>query len=597
MAEKLTPENKEKWICPLCHIECDDRFCAMCGISKEVAGQYDSLMEDGEAPDESNDITGDWPAVSASEQKNSLYRRKIREAERKAKEFGFEEKADDSEPEPEEPAPAEIPEDTAADTIQEPEIDAPQKHDAPPQVDTSEPPVVDISAELEKLATHKRVETPQIRLVRRTPYVPYRRPPRKDTSSPAKPRTAPSPAPTPSVPAPPEKEPALHEKQPTLLEEKPTLPEEKPNLLEEKPTLSAPPPQPRIEDEEDEEKADALLGSDIRAELDAITAQLTPKLDIDISDFSAFNDKGSDVSASEIKSKPDEAVGETGVKSDISAAFSSDIDDAGEFQPLAKPTETSVQAEDTDSDSAEEEAAIQDFIDEYDEYSEETDEEEFAQTAETDIDLFNAEKASAAADLISDTPSSAAPPSAVKVVPKKAAETGTAKRSAKKAPQQPEDNGDAEDKPGEVVYIETGSGAGLWKPAAIISILTSALLLLALVFVYVKYAVLEPRYGSEAVNTRIGLSDIFPEEETSEVTALTVEEPPAAEEVTIAPETEVPETEPAETTALPAEIPAETTTAPETLPGAETVPDENAEPEPETAPEAYDIDDEAANRG
>ncbi|MGI6744257.1 MAG: hypothetical protein ACOX4O_11455 [Eubacteriales bacterium] len=587
MAEKLKPENREKWVCPLCHIDCDDRFCAMCGISKEIARQYDSLMEENTTQDEINDSTGDWPAVSASEQKNSLYRRRIREAERKARQIGLEETTDDtpSVPEVSEPAaemtqespppevpppefppsefppsefpPSEVPPMEAENSEEPKEPEEPEEPEE--SSDAQAPEAVDISSELDMLTTHKRVETPKIRLVKRTPYTPYRRPPRKDVSArktPAAPAEAPSAPPVPAAPLTPP--PAAPE---------PSVPNEKEPAAAEA-AAATPVPAPQQSPESDEKS----VFTDISAELDAITAKLTPRLEVDLSELSAFNDAKPEKPAPDIRFEPDETV--------LPA------------RPISEPAEEPKEPETAYGDNPEAEPADEDF---FEEYNEEPADEKFVQTVVLDIDFGGVSgepEETPREESVSSADIAAEPVSEDKSAP--AGASSALKTAETEKEMLREEDPGSEDTPDKAIYIETGSGPGLWKPAAIISILTSAVLMFALVFVYVKYAVLEPRYGSEAVNTRIGLSDIFPEEESAEVTALTDEEPAVTEEATTAPETEIPETEPVETTT---EETAETTTEPETIPEAETVPDETAEPEPETAPEAYDIDDEAANRG
>ena len=541
MAEKLKTENKDKWVCPLCHTDCDDRFCAMCGISREIARQYDSLMDENTSSDETGDSTGDWPAVSASEQKNSLYRRRIREAERKAK-------TDDAAQVPDEAEPAaEITPETDPT-----EPDALRETEEP--FDAQTPEAAELSSEPDSPSAQENSESPQIRLVKRTPFAPYRRPPRKDISA--------------------RKTPAVKPAQDT---QKPSIPVEK--------EPAVPFPEPKNHPQTDENAG----FTDIGAELDAITAKLTPRIDIDISELSAFNDADTEGLPPETKSETAEP-----------AAPSIPV-----FEPAEKPDDS----ESASADTPETEPADEAF---FEDYYEEPTEDRFVQTVELDLDFGGSgapaespdeEDISPADDFGDEMPDTDEPAltdeaaSEVKPFPADFPPAAKSAMTAKTGKEIPQEQPDPEEFPEKAVYIETGSGAGLWKPAAIISILTSALLLFALVFVYVKYAVLEPRYGTDAVNTSIGLSDIFPEEETAEVTALTDEEPAATEEAATAPETETPQTEPETTAEATAETTAETTTEAETIPGAETVPDETAEPEPETAPEAYDIDDEAANRG
>ena len=79
----VSPEQAQSgerivWSCPVCRISCDDRFCPMCGISREVALAFSGTVEQVQSAGRAeSDETGSWPSVSASAEKNELYRQRI----------------------------------------------------------------------------------------------------------------------------------------------------------------------------------------------------------------------------------------------------------------------------------------------------------------------------------------------------------------------------------------------------------------------------------------------------------------------------------------------------------------------------------------
>lgn len=575
----LSPEQAQRgerivWTCPVCRISCDDRFCPMCGISREVALAFSGTVEQVQSAGRAeSDETGSWPSVSASAEKNELYRQRISDSEalkgltsilNPVPESGSKDSPDNADIPAEAPAPAApAAEDSAAETsasdIRQPKNDLPMSEEEEieyfnrPRERTKPIPgdtPVDIGAELDTLTAHSRLDAPVIDIPDRPAYKPYVRPAREKTKLPRTSAASPEPL------LPPELTPVFDD-----LPSEP-LPEDRPEGYV----------SPAAQDASAQQTA-------------AQTNQPSPAYDIP-------------------ESFPEMPQPQT---TDQYAAPTAEPE-----QPFVPPV-----PENTHTDGA---------VTKYD-------------TAQNQ-----------------------------KVRPRRAARRADTSETPIQPPTMPQPDGQASNneapahpaEPGEkqIVYVETGDKAGLWKPVAIIGILLSALLLLALTYVYVKYAVLIPKYGEsaeisiiDAITGRAGAGrsaagDTEPDQTQAAITAVPDPVPETAEPETNVPETDVPETSAPETepettvpetepeTTVPETEPETTapetepetttpetepeTTAPETepetaapetepetaapetaapetaVPEAETSPVET-EPEPETAPVAYDINEEAAN--
>ncbi|MBQ7720647.1 MAG: hypothetical protein IJT56_08685, partial [Clostridia bacterium] len=502
----VSPEQAQSgerivWTCPVCRISCDDRFCPMCGISREVAlafsGTVEQVQSSGRAE---SDETGNWPSVSASAEKNELYRQRISDSEalkgltsilNPVPESGSKDSSDNTDIPAEAPAPG-----AAADSsVKEPsasassaDADIRQPKNALPMSEEEEieyfnrprertKPIpgdtpVDIGAELDTLTAHSRLDAPVIDIPDRPAYKPYVRPAREKTKLPRTSAASPEPL------LPPELTPVFDD-----LPSEP-LPEDRPEGYV----------SPAAQDASAQQTA-------------AQKYQPSPSYDIP--------DSFPDIPQPQITDQY--------------------APTAESEQPFVPPV-----PENTHTDGA---------VTKYD-------------TAQNQ--KVRPRRAARRADT-SETP----------IQPPMPQTEGQA--SNNEAPAHPAEPGEKQ-----IVYVETGDKAGLWKPVAIIGILLSALLLLALTYVYVKYAVLIPKYGESAEISiidaitgragavRSGADDTEPDQTQAAITA--VPDPvPETDAPETEPETTVPETEP-ETTVPETET---ETTVPETEP-------ETTTPETET---------------
>ncbi|MCR5263445.1 MAG: hypothetical protein K6D94_06190, partial [Clostridiales bacterium] len=368
------------WTCPVCRISCDDRFCPMCGISREVAIAFSGSVEPQvSAARDSGDETGSWPSVSASAEKNEIYRQRISDSEALKGLTGMLDviqTADTEEPADANGGAAPAPESVM--TPEEEEIESfsrPRERTQPIPGDSP----VDISAELASLTAHSRLDAPVIDIPDRPAYQPYVPPKREKVKLPRTSAASPEPL------LPPELTPVFDD-----LPSEP-LPEDRPEGYVSPVQQTAAAPENNVVQPYQEEAAG--------------TAQSVPY-----------------------------------------------------YQETAAP------APDTEAGGR---------VTRYDTASHQA---------------VRPRRAARRSDT-SETPAVQAAQTASETYPTAAAPSDTDQAARPETP----DAQQAQEK--QVVYVETGDKAGLWKPVAIIGILLSAVLLLTLTYVYVKYAILIPKYG------------------------------------------------------------------------------------------------------